>query len=146
MLGVGGSGMSGLAELILRRGGTCSGTDAREGAAIDTLRAAGIPVDVGEPNPLQTLPEGCDLVIASAAIKPDHPLMVAAELAGIETISYAQAVGRAQIGHTAVSIAGLTVYDMCKAVDPAMVIEATRLLEKQGGKRGHWTLTEHQEA
>ncbi|AVJ54907.1 cyclic pyranopterin monophosphate synthase MoaC [Idiomarina sp. OT37-5b] len=47
---------------------------------------------------------------------------------------------------TAASVAALTLYDMCKAVDPAMVIEATRLLEKQGGKRGHWTLADHQEA
>ena len=40
---------------------------------------------------------------------------------------------------TAASVAALTVYDMCKAVDPAMVITDTRLLEKEGGKRGHWT-------
>lgn len=40
---------------------------------------------------------------------------------------------------TAASVAALTVYDMCKAVDPAMVITDTCLLEKTGGKRGHWT-------
>lgn len=39
---------------------------------------------------------------------------------------------------TAASIAALTLYDMCKAVDRGMVIEQTRLLEKQGGKSGHW--------
>lgn len=39
---------------------------------------------------------------------------------------------------TAASVAALTVYDMCKAVDPAMVITDTCLLEKEGGKRGHW--------
>lgn len=39
---------------------------------------------------------------------------------------------------TAASVAALTLYDMCKAVDPAMIINATHLLEKQGGKRGHW--------
>jgi len=39
---------------------------------------------------------------------------------------------------TAASVAALTVYDMCKAVDPAMKIGDIRLLEKQGGKRGHW--------
>lgn len=32
----------------------------------------------------------------------------------------------------------LTIYDMCKAVDRGMVIEAVRLLEKAGGKSGHW--------
>ena len=43
---------------------------------------------------------------------------------------------------TAVSVAALTLYDMCKAVDRGMVIENTRLLEKQGGRSGHWQAPE----
>lgn len=39
---------------------------------------------------------------------------------------------------TAVQIALLTVYDMCKAVDRDMCMQSIRLLEKQGGKSGHW--------
>lgn len=39
---------------------------------------------------------------------------------------------------TAASVAALTIYDMCKAVDKGMVISDVRLLEKQGGKSGHW--------
>lgn len=39
---------------------------------------------------------------------------------------------------TAVSVAALTIYDMCKAVDKDMVIEAISLQEKQGGKSGHY--------
>jgi len=39
---------------------------------------------------------------------------------------------------TAASIAALTIYDMCKAVDKGMVIETVRLLEKLGGKSGHY--------
>jgi len=39
---------------------------------------------------------------------------------------------------TAVSVAALTVYDMCKAVDRGMVIDGLRLLEKRGGRSGHW--------
>ena len=39
---------------------------------------------------------------------------------------------------TAASVAALTLYDMCKAVDRGMLIEQIRLLEKQGGKRGHY--------
>ena len=39
---------------------------------------------------------------------------------------------------TAASVAALTLYDMCKAVDRGMVIEQTRLLEKHGGKTGSW--------
>lgn len=40
---------------------------------------------------------------------------------------------------TAVSVAALTLYDMCKAVDKGMTIEGVRLLEKKGGKSGHWS-------
>jgi cyclic pyranopterin phosphate synthase len=39
---------------------------------------------------------------------------------------------------TAVSVAALTVYDMCKAVDKGMVISDIMLLEKRGGKSGEW--------
>ncbi|MAZ87033.1 MAG: cyclic pyranopterin monophosphate synthase MoaC [Cellvibrionaceae bacterium] len=39
---------------------------------------------------------------------------------------------------TAASVAALTLYDMCKAVDKGMVIHNLRLLDKQGGKSGHW--------
>ncbi len=40
---------------------------------------------------------------------------------------------------TAVQVALLTIYDMCKAADRSMVITDVKLLEKQGGKSGHWT-------
>lgn len=40
---------------------------------------------------------------------------------------------------TAVSVAGLTIYDMCKAVDKGMIISSITLEEKKGGKSGHWT-------
>ncbi|MCY1454537.1 Cyclic pyranopterin monophosphate synthase [compost metagenome] len=43
---------------------------------------------------------------------------------------------------TAASVAALTIYDMCKAVDRAMVIEQVRLLEKLGGKSGHYVAEE----
>ncbi|RKZ94347.1 MAG: cyclic pyranopterin monophosphate synthase MoaC [Gammaproteobacteria bacterium] len=39
---------------------------------------------------------------------------------------------------TATQIALLTIYDMCKAVDRGMVMGNVRLLEKEGGKSGHW--------
>lgn len=39
---------------------------------------------------------------------------------------------------TAVSVAALTIYDMCKAVDRGMVISDIRLMEKRGGRSGEW--------
>ena len=41
---------------------------------------------------------------------------------------------------TAVQIALLTIYDMCKAVDRGMVMSQIQLLEKSGGKSGHWVV------
>ncbi len=39
---------------------------------------------------------------------------------------------------TAAAVGLLTIYDMCKAVDRGMRIEDVRLLEKSGGRSGHW--------
>ena len=39
---------------------------------------------------------------------------------------------------TAVSVAALTLFDMCKAVDPGMTIDGIRVLTKEGGKTGPW--------
>jgi cyclic pyranopterin phosphate synthase len=39
---------------------------------------------------------------------------------------------------TATTCALLTIYDMCKAVDRGMIIQNIHVLEKQGGKSGHW--------
>ncbi len=43
---------------------------------------------------------------------------------------------------TAVTVAALTIYDMCKAIDRGMRIVDVRLVEKRGGKSGTWTRTE----
>jgi cyclic pyranopterin phosphate synthase len=42
---------------------------------------------------------------------------------------------------TAVSVACLTLFDMCKAADPAMEIHGIKVLTKEGGKSGHWQTT-----
>ena len=59
----------------------------------------------------------------------------------IECVVIAETLGRTGVemeALTAVSMGLLTIYDMCKAVDRGMQISAIRLLEKQGGKSGHW--------
>jgi len=43
---------------------------------------------------------------------------------------------------TAAAVASLTLYDMCKAVDRGMTVDGLRLLRKEGGKSGTWTLEE----
>ncbi|KLE35464.1 molybdenum cofactor biosynthesis protein MoaC [Aurantiacibacter luteus] len=60
---------------------------------------------------------------------------------GIEVIARASLTGRTGVemeALTAASIALLTIYDMAKALEKGMVISDIRLLEKTGGKSGHW--------
>lgn len=59
----------------------------------------------------------------------------------IEVTSYCKLTGQTGVemeALTAASISALTIYDMCKAVDMEMVIEQVCLLEKSGGRRGHY--------
>ena len=62
-------------------------------------------------------------------------------LPGVQISALVKTTGRTGVemeALTAVSVGLLTIYDMCKAADRGMVIEDIRLLEKQGGKSGHW--------
>jgi cyclic pyranopterin monophosphate synthase len=62
-------------------------------------------------------------------------------LPGLNVRAEARCVGQTGVemeALTAVSIACLTIYDMAKAIDRGMSIEAIRLLEKRGGKSGEW--------
>lgn len=59
----------------------------------------------------------------------------------VRVLATSECVGRTGVemeALTAVSAALLTIYDMCKAKDRGMVIESIHLLEKKGGKSGHW--------
>ena len=79
-----------------------------------------------------------------------HPLMLSSvkvelqpdpNIPGVRIESRCKLAGRTGVemeALTAVSVAALTLYDMCKAVDKAMVIEQIRLLHKSGGASGDW--------
>lgn len=59
----------------------------------------------------------------------------------VDILSYCKLTGQTGVemeALTAASVAALTIYDMCKAVDMGMVIEQICLLEKSGGRRGHY--------
>lgn len=103
-VGIGGCGMCGLARMVRARGATVGGSDVAASDTTEQLVVDGIPVRLEQASGF--LPEQCDLVIASAAIKPEHPELLAAQRRGIQTISYAEGLGLAQRGRTAVCIAG----------------------------------------
>ena len=81
-----------------------------------------------------------------------HPLALdsvgvdfAFEADGVRATATASLTGRTGVemeAMTATAIALLTIYDMAKAVDKGMVIEAVQLIEKRGGKSGTWRCPE----
>jgi cyclic pyranopterin phosphate synthase len=82
-------------------------------------------------------PLGLDLATVEARLAPELP--------GVRVTATAKVTGRTGVemeALTAVSVACLTVYDMVKAVDRAMVIEGVRLVSKTGGSRGDWRRSE----
>ena len=96
--------MSGLALMLQSRGASVTGSDQSESPTTQALRDAGVLVSIGAS--AEHIARETDLVIASAAIRQEHPEVTQARALGIETITYAEALGRAQEGRTAVSIAG----------------------------------------
>ena len=63
------------------------------------------------------------------------------EESAVDVLSFCKLTGQTGVemeALTAASVAALTIYDMCKAVDMEMVITNICLLEKQGGRRGHY--------
>jgi cyclic pyranopterin phosphate synthase len=59
----------------------------------------------------------------------------------VECVATVSTIGRTGVemeALTAVAVGLLTIYDMCKAIDRGMQFERVRLLEKKGGKSGHW--------
>jgi cyclic pyranopterin phosphate synthase len=106
----------------------------KKGDVLGVARIAGIQASkrTGELIPL-CHPVG--LTRVSVELVPDEARCA------VDCEATAETVGRTGVemeALTAVSVALLTVYDMCKAVDRGMRIEDVRLLEKLGGKSGHW--------
>lgn len=101
-IGIAGAGMSGLAELCVRRGAMVTGCDANPDGVGD-LERAGIPVARGH-DPAHL--DGIRGVVVSSAIPRDLPEVVRARALGLPVIRRAEALGEAVAGQTLVAIAG----------------------------------------
>ena len=104
MIGIGGCGMSGLARLLVTHGAIVSGSDMAPSDETSFLQSQGIHVEFEQAK--GQLPRRCDLVVHSAAIKPEHPEMMETERRSIPSLVYAEALGKCMIGRTGVAIAG----------------------------------------
>ena len=139
MVGIGGEGMRGLAELLNRHGAIVSGSDCQSTPATDRLTRLGIRVASGH-RP-QHVPTEATMVVASAAIKPDNPEVIEAINRGSQVVKYAQMLGMCMKGMQAVAVAGthgkstttaLIAYILRSAeADPTFVVGAAT--EQLGG-------------
>ncbi len=103
-VGIGGCGMSGLARLTQHLGARCSGSDLKASNTVEALRESAI--EVAFEQSAESLPDDCDLVVISAAIKDDHPELAEAVRRGVAVKKYAELLGELMIGRTGVAIAG----------------------------------------
>ena len=104
MVGIGGCGMSGLARMLKARGAIVSGSDSSPSVFTQTLQQD--KISVGFDQSKSWLPDDAELVIASAAIKPEHPQLLEADRRGILHLNYAEALGWTMVGQTGLCVAG----------------------------------------
>ncbi|QGQ23046.1 cyclic pyranopterin monophosphate synthase MoaC [Gimesia benthica] len=76
--------------------------------------------------------------LSISSVRLDYEVQNETTIRIIATVKIDGKTGVEMEALTAVSIAALTIYDMCKAVDRAMSLGPTRLVEKSGGKSGHF--------
>src|ERR1041385_1669345 len=100
-VGIAGAGMSGLAELFLRRGVPITGCDANPAGAEDLTRL-GVRVTAHDPSHV----EGARAVVVTSAMPKDHPELVRARELGVPVIRRAEALGEVTAGRELVAIAG----------------------------------------
>jgi len=102
-IGIGGSGMSGLARLLLGEGVPVSGSDLKESETTRALRAAGATVHIG--HHAENL-NGATRVVYTAAAQDDNPELLEARRRGLPTIIRAEMLGQVMQGKTGIAIAG----------------------------------------
>jgi len=102
-IGVGGIGMSGLAELLVRQGCRVSGSDLAANAQTRRLQDLGVKFSLGHrPEHLGD----ARVVVYSTAVKPDNPEFAAAQARGLEMLRRGEMLARLMDGHYQISITG----------------------------------------
>src|SRR6201990_1134659 len=108
MVGIGGAGMSGIARILLDRGGLVSGSDAKESRGVRALRARGALIRIGhDASSLDLLPGGATAVITThAAIPKTNPELVEARRRGIPVLLRPVVLAKLMAGRTPLMVTG----------------------------------------
>ena len=131
-VGIGGAALSGLARVMVGRGVTVTGSDARNSAALDSLRELGVLCSVGH---RADQVEGADTVVVSTAVRADNPEVLRARELGLRLWPRSAAVQSLLLGRTAVVVTGthgkttttsmLTTALLACGADPSYAIGST---------------------
>ena len=149
MVGIGGAGMSGIARILLARGGQVSGSDAKESRGVLGLRARGAQVRVGhDGSALDLLPGGATTVVTTVSAIPDtNPELVEARRRGIPVTTRPAVLATLMEGSRALLVAGthgktsttsmLVVALQAAGLDPSFAIGGE--LNESGANAHHGT-------
>jgi UDP-N-acetylmuramate--alanine ligase len=144
LIGIGGAGMSGIARILLARGTTVSGSDAKDSRTVLALRALGADVAVG--HDAAHLPEAPATVVVSSAIRPANPELAAARERGLAVVHRAQALAALTAGRRLAAVTGtagktsttsmLTVALQHSGLDPSFAIGGDLAASGSGAHEG----------
>lgn len=102
-IGIGGSGMNGIAQVLLNQGFTVTGSDLKESQTVINLKQMGAKIYIGhDPKNI----EGADVVVYSSAVKEDNPELVKAKEKGIPTIPRGEMLAELMRFKYGIAIAG----------------------------------------
>lgn len=144
LVGVGGSGMSAIAHVLLDRGFEVSGSDLQENETINSLRERGATVTIGH---AKENISGADVLIISSAIPPANPELVAAREEGLPVLKRADFLRYLMSGQVGIAVAGThgktTTTAMIAHIlmetgqDPSVILGGELPLIKGNGRAGH---------
>ncbi|MGA4846015.1 UDP-N-acetylmuramate--L-alanine ligase [Streptomyces sp. G5(2025)] len=103
-IGIGGAGMSGIAKILAQRGAEVAGSDARESATAEALRALGATVHIG--HDAAHLASDATCVVVSSAIRADNPELARAAELGIPVVHRSDALASLMNGLRPIAVAG----------------------------------------
>jgi len=102
-VGIGGAALSGLARIMVQRGLTVTGSDAKDGPGLELLRGLGVVCFVGH---RASQVDGADTVVVSTAVPADNPEVVRAQELGLRLWPRSAAVQSVMLDHTSVVVTG----------------------------------------
>ncbi|MFH9607045.1 UDP-N-acetylmuramate--L-alanine ligase [Streptomyces sp. NPDC017448] len=103
-IGIGGAGMSGIAKILAQRGAKVAGSDSKESATAESLRALGATVHIG--HAADHLADDASCVVVSSAIRADNPELLRAGELGVPVVHRSDALASLMNGVRAIAVAG----------------------------------------